>query len=132
MSRLVFQSRSAAAAAPLTVDRVRLLSLLLAAGIVAAWCPPAAAARPRRPSAAQMKKMQQQMEYVQQEMMRYRNEMATKEKEIFSSYDENGNGKLEGAEKAKFNKYMGEVKSGKAPNPFSGIAPPGKGPPLKK
>jgi hypothetical protein len=42
-----------------------------------------------------MKKMQQQ-EYVQQEMMRYRSEMAAKEKEIDLSYDENGNGSSRG------------------------------------
>jgi hypothetical protein len=75
-----------------------------------------------------MKKMQQQMEYVQQEMMRYRSEMAAKEKEIYLSYDENGNGKLEGAEKAKYNKSANEVKNGKVPNPFAAILPPGQGP----
>lgn len=111
--------------------RGALVSLLIAVVIVGVWCHPAAASRPRRPSASQIKKMREQMEYVQAEMMRYRNEMATKEKEIFTSYDENGNGKLEGAEKAKYNKYLGEVKSGKAPNPFSGILPPGKGPKTK-
>lgn len=121
------------AAARQTGVRGLLLTTLLAVGVVGAWCHPAIAARPRRPSAAQIKKLQQQMEYVQAEMMRYRNEMAMKEKEIFTSHDENGNGKLEGAEKAKFNKYMGEVRSGKVANPFSAIAPPGKGStPLKK
>ena len=59
---------------------------------------PAEAARPRGPSAAQIKKMREQMQYAQQEMLRYHNETAAKEREVYLSFDENGNGKLEGAE----------------------------------
>ena len=89
---------------------------------------PAEAARPRGPSAAQIKKMREQMQYAQQEMLRYHNETAAKEREVYLSFDENGNGKLEGAEKAKYDKYCNEVRKGKVPNPLSGIAPPGQGP----
>jgi hypothetical protein len=89
---------------------------------------PADAARPRGPSAAQMKKMQEQMQYARQELLRYQNETAAKEREVYLSCDENGNDKLEGSEKAKYDKYCNEVRKGKVSNPFAGIAPPGQGP----
>jgi hypothetical protein len=99
----------------------------VAAGIVLV-CGSPVEARPRRPSAQQIKKVQEEMQYRQQEMMRYQNEVAAKEKEIYLSYDENGNGKLEGAELAKHRKYMTAVQNGKEPNPLASILPPGKGP----
>ncbi|MEI6241552.1 MAG: hypothetical protein WCR51_14295 [Planctomycetia bacterium] len=88
----------------------------------------AEAARPRRPSAAQVKKMKEELEYRQKEMLRVQQEIAAKERELYLSFDENGNGKLEGAEKAKYDKQLHAIKTGKAPNPLSTIAPPGQGP----
>ena len=88
----------------------------------------AEAARPRRPSAAQIKQMQDQMKYMQQEVIRYQTEVAAKQREIYTSFDENGNGHLEGGEKARFDKYMHAVQKGTEPNPLANIAPVGKGP----
>lgn len=85
-------------------------------------------ARPRRPSAAQIKKAQEQAQYMQQEMMRYQWEVAAKEREVYLSFDDNGNGRLESGEKSRFNSYMHAVKQGKKPNPLDLIAPIGKGP----
>ena len=96
--------------------------------IAFAMCCPAEAARPRRPSAAQIKKMQEQVRYMQQEMVRYQTEVAAKEREFYLSFDENGNGHLEGGEKARFDKHRHAVQMGKEPNPLATIAPPGKGP----
>jgi len=88
----------------------------------------AAEARPRRPSAAQIKKVQEETQYRYLEMTRYQNQVAAKEKEIYLSYDENGNGKLEGAELAKYRKYTTAVQNGKEPNPLASIPLPGQGP----
>lgn len=90
--------------------------------------PSEAYARPRRPSAAQIKKMQEQAQYMQQEMMRYQWEVAAKEREVYLSFDENGNGRLEGGEQSRFNSYTHAVKQGKKPNPLDTILPIGKGP----
>lgn len=100
---------------------------LLAAIIVLAACPDALA-RPRRPSAAQMKQMKDQAESMQREMVRYQMEVAAKEREISLSFDQNGNGRLEGGEKARFDSSTHAVKQGKKPNPLESIAPIGKGP----
>lgn len=91
-------------------------------------CGTSAEARPRRPSAAQIKKVKEELQYRQQELMRYQNEVAAKEKEVYLSYDENGNGKLEGAELAKYRKYTTAVQNGKEPNPLASIPLPGQGP----
>jgi len=92
--------------------------------IVIAMCCPAEAGRPRRssgPSAAQIK-------YMQQEMIRYQTEVASKEREFYLSFDQNGNGHLEGGEKARYDKHMHAIQMGNEPNPLATIAPLGKGP----
>jgi hypothetical protein len=86
------------------------------------------AARPRGPSAAQVKKMKEQMEFAQAEMQRFQRETAAIQQRLVAQFDENGNGKLEGAEKAKYNKYMAAVQKGKEPNPFAEVVPIGQGP----
>lgn len=64
---------------------------------------------------------------------RAQRETAAVEQRIFARFDENGNGKLEGAEKAKYNNYMSGVQKGKEPNPFAEFVPAGQGPkPTKK
>lgn len=89
----------------------------------------AEAARPRRgQNPEQQKKMMAELEYRQKELLRVQREMAAKERELYLSFDENGNGKLEGAERAKYEKQLHAIKAGKAPNPFSTIVPPGQGP----
>jgi hypothetical protein len=103
--------------------------LLIALLLCWVTCPEVGeAARPRRPSAAQIKQKQEQMKYLQQEMIRYQTEVAAKEREVFKSFDENGNGHLEGGEKARFDKYMHAVQKGTEPNPLATITPIGKGP----
>jgi hypothetical protein len=104
------------------------LALLPGLACFASLSPADAHARPRRPSAAQIKKMQEQAQYMQQEMMRYQWEVAAKEREVYLSFDENGNGRLEGGEQSRFKSYMHAVKQGKKPNPLDTIAPVGKGP----
>jgi len=88
----------------------------------------AEAARPRRLSAAQIKKNQEQVAFMQLEMMRYQSEMTAKQQEVYRSFDENGNGHLEGGEKARFDKRMHAIQTGAEPNPFAFIVPVGKGP----
>jgi hypothetical protein len=101
----------------------------LLAGVIWVSCIPAEAARPRRgPSPEQIKKIKEEMAYRQQEILRVQQEVAAKERELYLSFDENGNGKLEGAEQAKYNKQLHAIKTGKAPNPLSTITPPGQGP----
>lgn len=88
----------------------------------------AARPRPRGPSPAQRKKMQEEMEYRQREMIRFQTETAAKEKEIVTRFDENGDGKLFGAEKSKYEAHLRDIRFGRAPNPFAEIKPPGQGP----
>lgn len=107
----------------LRVARVTFVCLVIASVGV-----PEAQARPRRPNTAQIKKAQEQMKYLQQDAVRFQREVAAKEREIFTSFDENRNGRLEGAEKARFDKFMHAVKQGRELSPFAGIAPVGKGP----
>ena len=90
------------------------------------------AARPRGPSPQQIKKMKEQMEWMQSEMQRFQQETAAVNQKLFQQFDENGNGRHEGAEKAKFNSYMSQVKKGKETNPYAEILPPGQGPKPKK
>jgi hypothetical protein len=114
---MTVRSASAKSLAPL-------LAVIFATGAVTAE-----AARPRRgPSPEQVKKMKAELEYRQKEMLRVQQEIATKERELYLSFDENSNGKLEGAEQAKYNKQLHAIKTGKAPNPLSTITPPGQGP----
>ena len=87
-------------------------------------------ARPtnRGPSAAQIKAMQEQMAYMQLETIRYQAEVAKKNQEIYTSFDEDGDGTLRGGEKSRYDKHMHEIQTGKAPNPCASIPPVGKGP----
>ena len=88
----------------------------------------------RGPSAAQIKKMKEEMEYRQREMMRVQAEWAAKEKELFDQFDENKDGRLVGPEKSKYDKHREQIRTGKVPNPFASILPAGQGPrnPSKK
>jgi hypothetical protein len=72
--------------------------------------------------------MQERARYMQQEMIRYQNEVAAKEREVYLSFDQNGNQHLEGGEKARYDKYMHAVEKGTEPNPLATILPIGKGP----
>jgi hypothetical protein len=104
--------------------------LLIAATVIfgVAVCCTAEAARPRRPSAAQIKQMQERAKYMQQEVIRYQTEIAAKEREFYLSFDQNGNGHLEGGEKARYDTHLHAIQTGKEPNPTASIAPVGKGP----
>jgi hypothetical protein len=104
------------------------LAIVSAVVFGVAICCPAEAARPRRPSAAQIKQMQEQAKYMQQEVIRYQTEVAAKEREFYLSFDQNGNGHLEGGEKARYDKHLHAVQTGKEPNPLATVAPVGKGP----
>jgi|688.fasta_scaffold1738033_1 hypothetical protein len=84
--------------------------------------------RARGPSQQQIRQMQQQMQYQQQEMMRVQAETAAKQQELVAKFDENGDGKLFGKEKGKYDAYMRDVRLGREPNPFAGIKPAGQGP----
>jgi len=107
----------------------RLASPLTAAAVVFLIASDAEA-RPRSygPSPAQIKKMQENAAYMQLEMVRYQTELARVHKEVARPFDTNGNNHLEGAEKSLYDKHMHAIETGKAPNPFATIAPPGKGP----
>jgi hypothetical protein len=76
-----------------------------------------------------MKKAQAQMKAYQEDVLRYQREMAAKNEEIMKRFDENGDGKLLGPEKSKYDKYMYDVQKGKEQNPFADIKPPGQGGP---
>lgn len=102
--------------------------IALVVGALASRAGESQAARPRRPSAAQIKKMKEELEYRQKEMVRVQQEVAAKEREFYLSFDENGNGHLEGAEKAKYDKQLHAIQTGKAANPLATILPPGQGP----
>ena len=54
----------------------------------------------------------------------YKADVIAKQQELFASFDENGNGHLEGPEKSKFDKLMNDIQTGKAPNPFLELAAP--------
>ena len=82
----------------------------------------------RGPSQAQIKAAQEQMAYTQLEMIRYQAEVAKKNQEIYTSFDEDGDGTLHGPEKSRYDKHMHDIQTGKAPNPLAGIPPVGKGP----
>ena len=91
---------------------------------------PSEAARPRRkgPNPAQVKKMREEMAYRQSEVVRVQTEIAAKERELMQKFDENGDGKLYGAEKAKYEAHLRDIRFGRAPNPMADIKPLGQGP----
>lgn len=68
------------------------------------------------------------MAYRQREILRVQAEVAAKERELFSQFDVDGNGRLLGAERSKYDKRLYEIQSGKAPNPLAAIVPLGRGP----
>jgi len=90
----------------------------------------AEAAKPRRrgPSPQQIQKMKEEFEYRNREVLRVQTEVAAKERELFQRFDENGDGRLLGAERSKYDKHLYEIKTGKVPNPLADIVPLGQGP----
>jgi len=84
--------------------------------------------RRRGPSPQQVKQMQEAMQYQQMEIMRVQQETAAKEKELMATFDENGDGKLHGKEKSKYESHLRDIRFGRAPNPFADIKPAGQGP----
>ncbi|MCE9629886.1 MAG: hypothetical protein K8S94_04090 [Planctomycetia bacterium] len=87
-----------------------------------------AEARPRRPSAAQIKKLKETMAFTQLETLRVQAEVAAKQREVYLSFDADGDHHLRGVEKAKFDKFWDDVQRGKAASPYASIAPLGHGP----
>jgi len=75
-----------------------------------------------------MKKMREEMEYRQRETMRVQAEVAAKERELVQKFDENGDGKLFGAEKQKYDAHLRDIRFGRAANPLADIKPLGQGP----
>ena len=114
---------------------VRLLLIITMTGSCLLLAAPSAQAqRGRRPTAAQraaMQKAREQMQAYQKDVLRYQNEMAAKQAEIVRKFDANGDGQLRGPEKSKFDKHMYEIQTGRQPNPFVGILPPGQGAEMK-
>ena len=92
--------------------------------------PATADAKPRRrgPSPEQIKKMKEEMAYRQREYQRVQAETAAKYQELFKQFDENGDGRLLGPERAKYDKQLQAIRDGKVPNPLVDIQPPGQGP----
>jgi len=82
----------------------------------------------RGPSPQQIQKMKEEMAYRQKEIQRVQAEVAAKERELFQQFDENGDGRLLGAENSKYDKRVEEIRTGRAPNPLAGIVPLGQGP----
>jgi len=87
-----------------------------------------AEARPRRLSAAQIKQIKENMAYSQLEMLRVQAEVAAKQREVYLSFDADGDRHLRGVEKVKYDKFWADVSHGKAASPYASILPPGKGP----
>ena len=118
-------------------SRMRLVSeravrIIVASAAIASAVSPvtAEAARPRRrgPSPAQIKKMKEEMEYRQREVMRVQSEVAAKDREVFQKFDENGDGRLLGPERSKYDKHLYEIRTGKVPSPLADIKQLGQGP----
>lgn len=106
------------------------VATVLAVVVGVAVSPETYAQRRGRPSAAQraaMQKQQQMMQAYQKDVARYQKELADKHAEIMKQYDENGDGRLLGPEKSKYDKFLFDVQKGRQPNPFAGILPPGQG-----
>jgi hypothetical protein len=118
-----------------TLRRIAMITAILVAAVSLSETAEAGRGRGRSrgPSPQQIQKMKEEMAYRQQEYTRVQTEVAAKEREIFQQFDENGDGRLFGAERSKYDKHMYEIRSGKAPNPLATIAPLGSGPrPQKK
>ena len=95
-----------------------------------ALMPVTADAKPRRrgPSPEQIKKMQEDMADRQREYQRVQAETAAKYQELFKQFDENGDGRLAGVERSKYDKHLQAIRAGKAPNPLADVKPLGQGP----
>jgi len=72
--------------------------------------------------------MKEEMAYRQKEILRVQSEVATKERELFSQFDVDGNGRLFGVERSLYDKRVEEIRTGRAPNPLADIVPLGRGP----
>jgi len=72
--------------------------------------------------------MKEEMAYRQKEILRVQAEVAAKERELFMQFDVDGNGRLLGAERSKYDKRVEEIRTGRAPNPLADIVPLGRGP----
>lgn len=114
----------------------RFATLLVAACLVGGVAAPAAHAQRGRPSAAQRKKQQEaarkaqeKMRAYQADVARHQREMAARQVEVEKRFDENGDGRLFGVERSKYDKYMEAVRTGREANPFADIKPPGQGAP---
>lgn len=112
----------------------RLLPLACCSLAMVLLCATGAEARQRssrgksKQNAQRSQQMQKQMQYQQQEMRRVQSEIAAKQEAIFKQFDENGDGRLVGVEKAKYEKLMRDIKTGHAPNPLADVKPMGQGP----
>lgn len=73
-----------------------------------------------------MAKLQQEMQQYQAEMSRYERDIAAKQAEIFKQFDENGDGRLFGPERSKYDRHMYQIRIGKQPNPFATVRLPGQ------
>lgn len=82
----------------------------------------------RGPSPEQIKKMQEEMAYRQREYQRVQAEVAAKNLELVKQFDENGDGRLFGVERSKYDKHLQAIRDGKVPNPLADIKPLGQGP----
>lgn len=105
-----------------------LLATLACVVFIAATADIAEAQRSRSSRAAKKKAAQNQAAYMQLEMVRYQAEVAKINAEIYTSFDQDGDGLLKGGEKSRYDKHMHEIQTGKAPNPFAFILPVGQGP----
>src|SRR5271163_4167423 len=85
---------------------------ILTAAILGGLSVTPAVAQRGRPSAAQMKAMQQQYQQQQQNQYGLQLVLEKRQKEVYAKYDLNGDGKLDVKEKPPYDKYMREVRSG--------------------
>lgn len=98
-----------------------LLSVLLLTCLLA----PEAQARGRRgPSPAQIKAAQEKHKAEQEAEQKYQAALAAKQKEVLDRFDLNKNGKIDGAEKPLYDKYLREIKLGKQPDPLAAVPYP--------
>jgi type II secretory pathway pseudopilin PulG len=87
---------------------------ILSAAILGGLSVTPAAAQRGRPSAAQIKALQQQQtNYYGAQLV-----LQKRQKDIYAKYDLNSDGKLDSKEKPPYDRYWREVRSGKQPNPL--------------